>query len=187
MAAQPAPTLGWVSPGRPVRLDFAQASPTRWVLDIPAPGGCGSATCFLLPGVALPPGGGLAFFWALPPFENYTALGVLTAAAPSATWNTGWPATPEVAAAPSVRVGVSLESADVCANLAAARAAGAEARAAGFAQALAADAGRFLGSFAQVLPGVGERLVLPPTALDAWLKRVADRFRADPEFFRKGE
>jgi len=179
--------LGWVTPGRAVRMDFAATAPGRFTLDVPSPGGVASATAFLLPGAALPPGGGLAFFWALPPYDSFTALGVLTAEAPSATWATGWPATPEVAAAPAVRVGVSLETADACANLAAARAAGAEARAAGFATALAADAGRFLSSFAQILPGLGERLVVPPGALDAWLKRVADKYRADPEFFRKGE
>jgi hypothetical protein len=124
------------------------------------------------------------FFAATPPFSEFTTLGVLTALVPSAVWTTGFASTPELASAPVIRIGVSLVSADECANLAAAHASRAEARTAGFAQALSADVGRFLSSFAQTLPGLGERLVIPPTALDVWLRRVAERFRRDPEFLR---
>lgn len=176
--------IGLVAAGRPLRTDFIASAPDKLFIDVPEPRAVATLCAFLLPSASLPANAGLAFFWALPPYSDFAALGVLTAAAPSAVWATGWPATPEVAAAPSVRVCVSLLPADAIASLAAGRAAEAEARAAGFAQSLAADAGNFLGSFAQVLPGVGERLVLPPSALSVWLKRVEERFRADPEFFR---
>lgn len=184
MAAAP---LGLLIPGRPVRTDFFPSAPGKWYIDVPSPREISEVAAFLLPGATVPPGGGLAFFYALPPFENITALGVLTETHPSAVWPTGWAATPELAAAPVVRVCVALESADACANLAAARAGRAEARAAGFAQALASDVGTFLSSFAQTIPGIGERLVIPPAALSTWLRRVAERFRRDPEFLRKGD
>ena len=183
MSATSAP-LGLLLPGRPVRTDFIPSSQGKWYLDVSFPRDISEVGAFLLPGAQLPLGGGLAFFYSLPPFDSYTALGVLTATIPSAVWPTGWSATPEIAALPSIRVGVSLETAETCENLATARANRAEARAAGFAQALAADLGTFLSSFAQKLPELGERLVVPPTALNTWLKRVAERFRRDPEFLR---
>ena len=181
----PPPLLGLVIPGRPFTADFATAPDgAKLFLDVPAPRTVPELTLFLLPGAAtLPPGSGLVIYWALPPFETYSALGALTAEAPSATFRTGFAATPEISAAPLVRIGVSLESADVCANLTATQALAREQRAAGFARLLAADVGTFLGSFAMRTPE-GERLVIPPTALDVWLRRVEERFRSDPEFLR---
>ena len=181
-----APILGLVCPGRPLRTDFTVADAGKLVLDLPQPRDVTSVCVFLLPGAALPPGTGVAVFWALPPFSSFNALGALTPETPSAVWSTGWASTPEIAAAPSIRIGVSLENSDVCTNLCATQAGAREARVAGFAQLVAADVGNFLGSFAQVTP-LGERLVIPPTALDVWLRRVEERFRADPEFLRRAD
>ena len=89
-----------------------------------------------------------------------------------------------VAAAPELRLAVSLETGDAVANLQAATGAGTDK---GIAQLLAEDLVTCLGSYAQVVPGVGERIVLPPAALQAWLARVAEKTRADPNllFLRK--
>lgn len=176
------PILGLVVPGRPLRTDFVAADASKLVLDVPAPASCASLTLFLL--APLPPLSGLAVYYALPPFTDFVALGALTPDAPSALFLTGWASTPEIAAAPSIRLGAALESADVCANINATTAAARESRAAGFAQLVAADVGTFLGSFSQKTPD-GERLVIPPSALDAWLRRVGERYRRDPEFLRR--
>jgi len=177
-----APILGLVISGRPLRTDFVSADASKLVLDVPAPASVSSLTLFLLQ--PLPPGSGLALYWSLPPFTDFVALGALTSDAPSALFQTGWASTPEIAAAPSIRLGAALERADVCANLIATTAAARESRAAGFAQLVAADVGTFLGSFSQKTPD-GERLVIPPSALDSWLRRVGERFRSDPEFLRR--
>jgi hypothetical protein len=179
-----APILGLVCPGRPLRTDFTISDASKLVLDVPAPRDVSSVCVFILPGASLPPGTGVAVFWALPPYSSFTALGALTPETPSAVWSTGWASTPEIQAAPSIRIGVSLETLDVCLNLNATQAGAREARVAGFAQLVANDVGNFLGSFAQVTPQ-GERLVIPPTALGVWLRRVEERFRADPEFLRR--
>ena len=183
--AAPSP-LGLLIPGRPISTAFTQVSPTRFLISIPAPGLVTELAVFLVPGqeAALPPGAGLAFYWALPPYSEWVALGSTQPAAPSGIFRTGWPSTPGVAAAPELRLGVSLESADTVANLAAATGAGTDK---GLAQLLADDLVTCLGSYAQALPGVGERIVLPPDALQAWLRRVAEKTRADPNllFLRK--
>ncbi len=185
-AAAAPPLLGLVVPGRLFTTDFVAAPDgARLLLDVPAPAGVRELTLFPLPGAAaLPAGSGLVVYWALPPFEHFSALGALPAAAPSAVFQPGFASTPEIAAAPLVRLGVALESADVCANLMATQARAREQRAAGFAQLLAADVGAFLGSFAQRTPE-GERLVIPPAALAAWLRKTEERFRSDPEFLRR--
>lgn len=177
------PLLGCIIPGRPLVTDFIAAG-DRLLLDVPSPGLVRELVLFLLPGAVLPPGSGLVVHWALPPFDAFSALGSLSAAAPSAVFQTGFASTPEIAAAPVVRLGVSLASADVCANLMATQALAREQRAAGFARLLAADASTFLGSFSTRTPE-GERLLVPPTALDVWLRRVEERFRSDPEFLRR--
>lgn len=168
-------------PGRPVRSDFVAVSPTRFMIELPQPSSIPELGVFLQPGAVLPPSAGLVIYWALPPFESWTALGTVSAAQPSAILRTGWPSTPEVAAAPAVRLGVSLEEAGVVANLASAQDAGAFDKL-GFAQLVAQDLFTFLGSFASVVPGVGERLVIPPSALQLWLTRIVGKFRQDPNF-----
>lgn len=187
-AAPPAvaepPPLGLLLPGRPVRTDFVPVGPTRFVLEVPGPGTLPEVGFFLLPGATLPAGTGLAVYWALPPYEDWAILGTVLGTAPSGIWRTGWPSTPEVAAAPAVRIGVSAESEDAIRNLEGGKAT-AEWDRLGFAQLVAQDLFTFLGSHAQVLPQIGERLVVPPGALDTWLKRVQARFARDPNFLFK--
>ena len=176
--------LGLLIPGRPITTAFAKTSPTQYCITIPAPGGVQELAVFLVPGQALPPGYGLAFFFSLPPFTEWSALGTTSPASPSGMFRTGWPSTPAVAAAPEVRLAVSLETGDTVSNLQAATGAGTDK---GIAQLLAEDLVTCLGSYAQAVPGVGERIVLPPEALPMWLRRVQEKTRSDPNllFLRK--
>lgn len=176
-APAPAPSpLGLLLPGRPIRTDFIQVTPTRWVINVEAPGTVTDLGLFALPGNALPPGAGLAFFWSLPPHTEWVALGAsVGAGSQSAIFRTGWPSTPSIAAAPLVQIGVSIEAADTAASLGVAAASDK-----GLAALLAADIGNFLGSFATVDPVHGERLLVPPGALQAWLKRIEEKTRSDP-------
>ena len=161
--------LGLLIPKRPIRTDFVQVSPTRWVITIEAPSAVPELAIFLLPGQTLPHGAGLAYFWSLPPHTDWVALGSTTGAAPSGIFRTGWPSTPEVAAAPLVQLGVSLEAEHTAESLGVAAASDK-----GLATLLAADLASFLGSFSTVDPMHGERLLVPPAALDTWLRRVQE-------------
>ena len=120
MSASP---LCLLLPGRPLRSDFVAVSPTRFMIELPQPSSIPELGVFLQPGATLAPTQGLVLYWALPPYETWTALGTVSAERPSAILRTGWPSTPEVSAAPAVRLGVSLEDASVVANLASAQAA----------------------------------------------------------------
>jgi hypothetical protein len=182
-ADAPSP-LGLLIPGRPISTAFLKTSPTAFGITIPSPGAVTELAVFLVPGQALPPGYGLALYFSLPPYAAWSALGTTSPASPSGIFRTGWPSTPEIAAAPELRLAVSLETGEAVANLQAATGAGTDK---GIAQLLAEDLVTCLGSYAQTLPGLGERIVLPPQALPAWLARVAERTRADPNllFLRK--
>jgi len=175
----PPSPLGLLIPGRPVSTAFSWVSPTQLMTTIPNPGTISELAVFLLPGETLPQGSGLTFFWATPPFTDWVALGTSSASAPSGIFRTGWSSTPSVASCPEVRLGVSLESADVVSNLAGATGVGTDK---GLAQLLAADLVNCLGSYSQNIPGVGERIVLPPTVLNQWLARIAEKTRQDPNF-----
>lgn len=58
------------------------ASGTKCVTEVPLPSQVTDLTFFLLPGVMLPPGSGVALYYAMPPFTEWTVLGALTAEKP---------------------------------------------------------------------------------------------------------
>lgn len=173
--------LGMLVAGRPVTTEFRAISADKLVAEVPAPGQVAELSVFLLPGVQLPPDKGIVVYYAMPPFADWCALGVLHAGRPSAVFRTGWPSTPEIAHAAVVQVGLSVEPLDTVANLAAGQAAH-EWDKLGFAQHVARDLFTYLGSFSQMIPTYGERLVIPADALDRWLRRFEDKFRRDPNF-----
>lgn len=50
--------------------------------EVPVPAAVTDLTFFLLPGVQLPTGAGVALYYAMPPFQEWTVLGALTAGKP---------------------------------------------------------------------------------------------------------
>lgn len=110
------PICGLVPAGRPVVTAWRQLSDTRFVTELPAPGAVAEVAAFLLPTPVLPGDRGLNFYFSLNGVE-WTPLGVLTATRPSAIWRTGWPLNKEVAEAPVVQVGVSVEGVDAVVGL----------------------------------------------------------------------
>ncbi len=50
--------------------------------EVPEPAAVSELTFFLLPGVQLPPGAGVALYYALPPFTEWTVIGAVTADKP---------------------------------------------------------------------------------------------------------
>lgn len=175
-----APAFGLLAAGRPVATDWRVASETKLVMDVPSPATVTELSVFTMPGVALPPDRGVVVYWAAPPFTEWAPLGALGPARPSITVRPGWSAMPELARAPAVQVGLSVEPVDAVASAASALEAG-EWDKLGFAQLLAADLAAFMSSFSQVT-AAGERLVLPPDALDRWYKKFSDRWRREPGF-----
>jgi hypothetical protein len=179
----PAPgAFGLLVSGRPVILDFRSAGPQKFLAEVPEPGSAADVSMFLLPGISLPADKGVVVYAAPPPFSEWRVLGTLTPARPSGVFRTGWPSTPDIAAAPVVRIGVSVESIDTVNGITDATSGGDADLRLGFAQLVAQDLSQYLSSFAQVLPAHGERLVVPPAALSTWLRRFEDKFRRDPNF-----
>jgi hypothetical protein len=79
-------------------------APDKYMAEIPAPREVSELSVFLLPGIAFPPDKGVVIFYATPPFEQWTTLGTLYAARPSAVFRTGWSTNAEFATAVTVQV-----------------------------------------------------------------------------------
>lgn len=58
------------------------ASGSKYVTEVPMPAAITDLTFFLLPGVQLPTGAGVALYYAMPPFQEWAVLGALTAEKP---------------------------------------------------------------------------------------------------------
>jgi len=180
--------FGCVVSGRAVTTSFSELVPgSRYTLEVPSPATAASLTIFLLPGVALPADRGITVLWSAPPHAEWTPLGVLTPAAPSATFRTGWPAAlaPPAPQPPpaALLLGLAVEPLDAVASVAGALSAGEEDQLA-TAQLVARDLYTFLSSFCVASP-VGERVVMPMTAIDRWLAKFADKYRHDKGFLLK--
>ena len=181
--------FGLLISGRPVTTDFTCVVPgQRYTCVVPAPAAAPHVSVFLLPGRSFPASHGITVMCSLaPPYDVWAPLGVLTPAAPSATFRTGWPAAlapPSPQPPPAAALlGLAVEPLDAVASVGCALGA-ADADRLALAQLVARDLHGYLASFAQPT-AAGERLVLPPTALDAWLTRFTDKFRRDPDFLFK--
>eukprot|EP01138_Halocafeteria_seosinensis_P015259 gb/GECG01015574.1/.p1 GENE.gb/GECG01015574.1/~~gb/GECG01015574.1/.p1 ORF type:complete len:140 (+),score=15.42 gb/GECG01015574.1/:1-420(+) len=100
----------------------------------------------------------------------------------SEIFSTGWPHLTELKNVPTVQLGVSVEDASMIANLS--QAVGTQKTHENrleFARLVAKNLFRYLESFSQTTPE-GERLVLPMSALERWLQRFEEKYRADPNF-----
>jgi hypothetical protein len=172
--------------GRPVTTEFYALSANKLVATVAAPGGVSEISFFLMPGYELPPGKGLIIFVSTAPERGeWETLGALHGGKPSATFVTRWSANPAISSAPAVTIGVGVEEADAVSNVVAL-----EDQAAwdklGFAQLVARDLFTHLGSYATMVPGLGERLVIPPSALALWLTKFEERFRRQgPNFLSR--
>ena len=188
-AGEPVHSLfGLLVAGRPVSTDFTCVAPgSRYTVLVPSPASAPQISLFLLPGNTFPAGAGITVMWALPPYEAWTPLGVLTPSAPSATFRTGWasalaPPAPQPPPATAM-LGLAVEPLDAVASVGSALAA-ADADRLAYAQLVARDLHSYLSSYAQPTP-LGERLVLPPTAIEKWQLRFTEKFRRDPDFLFK--
>ena len=187
MTALPAPPVvvstafGLVVSGRPLQCDFTQLDPTHFVIEVPSPATAPELTVFFLPPAlaALPEDAGVVIF-ASSPGGGFTTLGALTRACPSVVLRTGWPSNAQVAGQQSVQLGLAVEPLASVANVAGALSRGDGDRLA-FAQLVAKDLFTFLQSFTQTTP-VGDRLLLPPDAVDRWMKKFTLKFQHDPNF-----
>ena len=176
-----APVFGLLVGGRPVQADWRQPSPDRFVTEVLSPATATELALFLLPGVVLPPGRGCLIYYAAPPFANWAVLGTLTPERPSAVVHTGWAASPDIACAPVVQVGVSLEPLEAVATAAGALASTAASDKLGFAALVARDLSAYVSSFVQTT-SAGERLSLPPDAVDKWAQRLQAKLQRDPNY-----
>ena len=175
LPALPAPVLGLVAGARGVTFDFRAPAPNRFLCEILHPTTVADIALFLLPGQSLPPGAGLVGFFSTPPFAAWTPLPGcrLDASRPSVICATGWPTNADLAGAPVLQLGLSLEPLEAVVALE--RAADAEQR--GLAQLVAKDLAAFLASFSGVA-GADGRIVLAPNALERWLSKFDAKWRA---------
>lgn len=180
-------TFGLLCNGRPVLTDFTavEGSPDKLFIQIPYPSTVHDLAVFCLPGFSIPPDRGVIIYSSL---DNsaWVAIGSLTAGEPSTFIKTGWTADASLAGAPSVCIGLSLESLDEVLNLSFSMQSR-DAERLGFAQKVAHNLFQFLSSFSQHIQNCGERIVIPQDALDTWLKKFEKNFRADPTFLDKTE
>lgn len=164
--------------------DWRVAGENKLLIEVPNPSAVNELSVFMLPGCALPPDRGVLVFYAPPPFTSWTNLGALGPSRPSITVRTGWGSNVELAQARVVQLGLSLEPADAVVSAASALDSQNWDRL-GFAQLLARDLTEYLTSFC-ALRAEGERLVLPPDAVERWYRKFSEKFRHDPTFlYRK--
>lgn len=157
--------FGMLVSGRPVQTDFLEVVPgARYVAQLEAPAAISEVSLFLLPGNDFPADKGIAVYYGVPPYSEWTLLGTLHAGRKSATFRTGWPTMPEVASQAVVQIGLSVEPIETITNLTESLTA-AEWDKLGFVELVANDFARYASSFAQVTP-MGERLVLPVDCVD---------------------
>lgn len=103
------PLFGVVIPGRPLITEFQPINATKAVAIIEQPCTVTEITFFLLPTSPIPAGYGAMIYYAIPPFQNWNALGAISLEKPSGIFRTGWSTDEEVRIQPFVQIGVSLE------------------------------------------------------------------------------
>ena len=177
------PLFGIVCGCRGVESDFRVMgdAPPAFVCEVASPAACAEAALFLVPGAVLPPGKGIVAYWSLLQSDSWAVLATLDAQRPSTIVRTGWPM--KAIGVASLRVCcVLLDSSDVT-NAAMAIAANEQAQLP-FVQLVARDLGTFVSSFAQRgVAGLGEAIVLPADAVQRWLRRFDEKFRAEGPAF----
>ncbi|EQC42798.1 hypothetical protein SDRG_00519 [Saprolegnia diclina VS20] len=173
--------FGMVIAGRPVVTDFAEISPTQFVVDVPYPEQVTDITFFLLPHSPVPPGYAAVLYFAVPHLQNWQLLGSVFAEKPSAIFRTSWPTHPDVANQPIIQVGVSIEPVDNVKNLGI-EASGLTERKA-FAHKIAVDLFNFMSSFSTSTDR--SLMVIPTNLLDRWIERFEAKYRRDPNFMMK--
>ena len=184
MTAHVGTAFGLIVTGRPIQLDFAQVAPDKFVVDVIAPATAPEIAIFMQPAAmnALPPDKGIVVYLVSP--SGYTPLCVLTRSSPSSIVHTGWPTVQEMCALERVQLGLSIEDAAVVASTAVTLSTTERTDKFGFAQLVARDLFQFVLSFSQATP-TGDRLQLPPDAVERWARRFEDKFKRDPNFLLK--
>ena len=123
------------------------------------------------------------FYWSADGVD-WSLLGALSFANPSAMFRTGWGTV--VAAGAAVRLAVSIEPYGVAANLGLGAGGEAVEDRGAFAQAIARDLWAFLGSFSQeTVQSNGAMMLVPTNVLDRWMERFKSKFARDPNFMLK--
>ncbi|OQR83460.1 hypothetical protein ACHHYP_14674 [Achlya hypogyna] len=173
--------FGMVIAGRPVVTDFAEISPTQYVVDVLYPQQVTDITFFLLPQSPVPPGYAAVLYFAVPHLQNWQLLGSVFAEKPSAIFRTSWPTHPDVANQPVLQLGVSIEPVDNVKNLGI-EASGLEERKS-FAHKIALDLFNFMSSFSTSTDR--SLMVIPTNLLDRWMERFEAKYRRDPNFMMK--
>ncbi|OQS02059.1 hypothetical protein THRCLA_05538 [Thraustotheca clavata] len=173
--------FGMVIAGRPVLTDFAELSPTQYVIDIPYPAQVTDITFFLLPHSPVPPGFAAVLYFAVPQLQNWQLLGSVFAEKPSAIFRTSWPTHPDVVNQPVVQLGISIESLANVKNLGIEESGLMERKA--FAHKIALDLFNFMSSFSTSTDR--SLMVIPTNLLDRWMERFEAKYRRDPNFMMK--
>jgi hypothetical protein len=181
------PLFGLVCPGRSILTDFRQISETKYAAVLANPAAVTDVAFFLLPAAqellaTSPAAHAVVLYFAIAPYTNWQTLGSLDRTKPSGIFRTGWPTNVEVAASADVQIGISVESAEVVANLGISKSGVDERK---IAMKVAQDLQSYMSSFAQQVQNMGEMLVLPANVVDRWIERFEQKFNRDPSFLMK--
>jgi hypothetical protein len=180
--------FGLLIPGYPIRTDFVQIEPGKFVLKLSCPGDLAAPLAsvtevglFLLPNIPLPPGHGVLSYWQItavvsqqgqpPAATGYELLGPLLAEKPSTVLQTGWAEHEQLVEISStgvpvtVTIALSIEPIGNIENLAPK-----PERRLFVAQKVALDLFRYMQSFDSGTGAPGQ-MVVPNNIFDRWLHR----------------
>jgi hypothetical protein len=180
--------FGLLIPGYPIRTDFVQIEPGKFVLKLNCPGDLAAPLAsvtevglFLLPNIPLPPGHGVLSYWQItavvsqqgqpPAATGYELLGPLLAEKPSTVLQTGWAEHEQLVEISStgvpvtVTIALSIEPIGNIENLAPK-----PERRLFVAQKVALDLFRYMQSFDSGTGAPGQ-MVVPNNIFDRWLHR----------------
>jgi Protein of unknown function (DUF775) len=175
--------IGIAISGRPVITNLTQTGVGQFVVEIPNPSTISDVCIFLLPGISLPEGQGLGFYYKVG--ENVLTLGSLMNNAYSSFIKTDWPTNPHFRDLASIMLGISVQSIADLANITQKSQTEDISKKISFVQLVARDISNYLSSFSTIVPaslGGGERLVLPLDCIDKWLIKFEHKFRMNPLF-----
>mmetsp|Transcript_2949 Transcript_2949/g.3369 ORF Transcript_2949/g.3369 Transcript_2949/m.3369 type:complete len:211 (-) Transcript_2949:783-1415(-) len=170
---------GVLCPGRPVVVDWHQIESTKLICDIPDPGQVSDLSFFLLPGATIPQDSAMALYSSIPPFELWNLVGFVDVNSPSATFSTGWQSNSDYVQSNVVRLGASIEPADVIQNLQQSKSIRDNQARLDWGLKVAQDLHNFIGSYTT---GPADQLILPANILDRWLTRFKEKYKRDPNF-----
>jgi len=177
--------FGLLIPGRPMMGEFRQVSPQKVVIDVVAPAFV-REFCVTILNPALPVDHGVAVYYALAPFQEWSYVGQLSLNEPTNIFRAPWygKIAPDVV---GLQIGLSVETTAFLNNLRPVEMKQEE-KTLEMASGIAKDLFQFMASFSQTTgqyQQLGDVLVIPTNCIDKWFEKFLTKHRMEPYFWMK--